>query len=118
MNSSISNPGNADKLQMAREYARHDLPRLLALCGRLTRIISQRELELYATAIAEEACAANTVHDVVRALAIDDESPMRIFAAQVLQYCPPDNEILLGVAQWLATDGEETVAAAAFRSLG
>src|SRR5262245_2846962 len=117
-NGSVSHLGKGDELRMAREYARHDVPSLLALCMRLVRTIPEGELEPYAVAIAEESCAANTVHNVIRSLAIDDEMPLRVLAAQVLQHCLPGDERLLGLAQWLATDRAETVVAAAFRALG
>jgi HEAT repeats len=116
-NEDVSRLGREGDLQRAREYARQDLPGLLALCARLVREFPADPVEPYAQAIAEEASAAKTIHNVVRALAIDDEAAMRSFAAQVLQYCPPGDEVLLGVAQWLATDREGVVTGAAFKAL-
>jgi len=107
-----------DELQTAREYTRQNLPALLALSARLLKKASEAERESYAAAIAEEAIAAKTINAVIRAFAIDDEPAMRFFAAQLLQHCPPDEDLLLGLAQWLATDGDQTVAEAGFKVLG
>ncbi|MCI0697654.1 HEAT repeat domain-containing protein [candidate division KSB1 bacterium] len=115
---STSNLDKVDDLQKAREYARQDLPALLAFCAGLIKKASEPERESYAAAIADEALAAKTTKDVVRAFAIDDEPGMRIFAAQVLQHCSPNSDLFLGLAQWLATDGDQTVAEAGFKVLG
>src|SRR6266481_7329217 len=113
-----SQPPVIDEMQSVGEYARTDVPRLVGLCMRLTAAVPPENLEPYAAAIGKDTTAADTLQQVARSLAISEDSNVRSFLTQILKYCSPDDEMLVGILQWLTTDNDERVSDDAYITLG
>ena len=91
---------------------------LLRFCSSVVKTEPPNKLESYASAIAREATAAQTIQKLARSLALSDKHDVRKFVADILRYCSHDDEFLIKILLWLTADTNKAVSDSAYDALG